>query len=98
MAVKYIKADDVLNCGRDFLAGVLFVEKGSRGGKMQALAEALMKHITRNAPAEDVVAVVRCEKCAKREKKDEYFKCTPCGYRCNENDWYCPAGVRREDE
>lgn len=95
---KYIKVDSVLDGGRDFLAGVLFIEKGRRGGKTQALVEEMLRHIVRTAPAEDVVAVVRCEVCAKREKKDEFFWCKACGYRCNEKNWYCPAGVRRPED
>ena len=95
---KYIKAETLMDSGRDFLAGVLFVERGRRGGKTQALVEEMLRHIVRSAPAEDVVPVVRCEDCGKREKKDEFFWCKPCGYRCNEKDWFCPAGVRRDED
>jgi hypothetical protein len=92
MADKYLKASTVLESGRNFLAGVLFIEKGRRGGKTQAMVEELLRHVIRTAPAEDVVPVVRCGCCTKREKKEEYFWCKACGYRCNDDYWYCPAG------
>lgn len=95
---KYIKADDLMAGARDFLAGVIFVEKGGRSGKIKTLVESMLHHVIRSAPAGDVVPVVRCEKCAKRGKKDEFFWCKPCGYRCNEKDWFCPAGIRRDED
>lgn len=92
---KYINADNLLTGARDFLAGVFFVRKGGRqGGKTQAMAEELVRHVIRSAPAEDVVAVVRCGTCTKREKKEEHHWCRACGYRCNDDDWYCPVGRR----
>lgn len=95
---EYIRKDSVISRGRDFLAGVLFVRKGRSSGKTQEMFVELMNHVVSNTPAEDVVPVVRCEKCAKRGKKDEFFWCKPCGYRCNEKGWFCPAGVRRDGD
>ena len=95
---KYINADNLIGGARDFLAGAFYVGTPGRSGKTKALIEHLIHHVVRTAPAEDVVAVVRCEVCAKREKKDEFFWCKPCGYRCHDETWYCPAGVRRAED
>ena len=89
---KYIKAEDIITGGRDFLAGVLFVEKGGRGGKTKAMLEELLRHVIRTAPPEDVEPVVRCKLCRKREKRDEFYWCRPCGYKCKQEDWYCADG------
>ena len=95
---KYIKADDLMAGARDFLDGVIFVEKGSQSGKMKTLVERMLHHVIRTAPAEDVEPVVRCKVCLKREQKDEFYWCKPCGYRCHDGEWYCPAGVRRAED
>lgn len=95
---KYIKADDLMAGARDFLAGVFYVGMPGRSGKTKALIEHLIRHVIRTAPAEDVVQVVRCKVCAKREKKDEFYWCKPCGYRCHDDEWYCPMGRRAKDE
>ena len=98
MADKYIKASTLLGSGRDFLAGVLFIEKGRRSGKTQAVMEEMLRHVIRSAPAEDVVPVVRCKACAKRKQEDMFYKCAPCGYKCNEGDFYCAEGVVKEGQ
>lgn len=89
---KYIKAEGLLKSGCDFLAGVLFVEKGRREGRTKAMLEELLRHVIRTAPAEDVEPVVRCKLCQRREKRDEFYWCSPCGYKCNREDWYCADG------
>lgn len=96
MAVKYIKAETLMDSGRDFLAGVMFVSRSRGNGKSQQLMIEMLRHIVEAAPDEDVVPVVRCEACGKREKKDEFYWCKACGYRCNEKDWFCPSGVKNE--
>lgn len=94
---KYIKTDDLMAGARDFLAGVIFVEKGSRSGKTKTLVENMLRHVIRTAPAEDVEPVVRCKVCAKREQEDMFYRCAACGYKCNDGEWFCPAGVRRDE-
>ena len=93
---KYINADDFIRGGRDFLAGVLFVEKGRREGKTKAMLEELLRHVIRTAPVADVEPVVRCENCAKRGRREEFYWCRPCGYKCNEGKFYCADGERGE--
>lgn len=98
MADKYIKASTLLGSGRDFLAGVLFIEKGRRSGKTQTVMEEMLRHVIRTAPAEDVVPVVRCKVCAKREQEDMFYHCVPCGYKCNDGEWFCPAGIKGDED
>lgn len=95
---EYIRKDSVISRGRDFIAGVLFVRKGRSSGKTQEMFVELMNHVVSNTPAEDVVPVVRCKVCAKREQEDMFYRCVPCGYKCNDGEWFCPAGVRRDED
>lgn len=39
--------------------------------------------------------LVRCKNCIKREvsKFDGRSYCEPCGYLCDDPEWYCPKGV-----
>lgn len=95
---KYIEAGAVLQSASDFLDGVLFVERGSGSGKLKALVECALNHAIKTVPAEDVEPVIRCKNCGKRDMKDELYWCKPCGYRCHDGEWYCPAGVRRDED
>lgn len=99
---KYINADNLVSSGRYFLQGVFFVQKGGQqSGKTQALVEELLRHVIRTAPAEDVAPVVRCKECAKRTVKVELpavrYWCKACGFRCNDDSWFCPVGRRKSN-
>ena len=66
-----------------------------------AIADPILKATVNNVldglPAVDAVPVVRCKACAKREQEDMFYKCVPCGYKCNDGEWFCPAGIRRDE-
>lgn len=95
---KYIKVDDLMAGAGDYLAGVAFVKMGRGSGKTQLAMIEMLNHLTKTAPAEDVVPVVRCKVCTKREQDDMFYRCVPCGYKCNDGEWFCPAGVRRNGD
>ena len=99
---KYINADDLVAGAQDFLKGVFFVSKGGQqSGKTMALVESLVRHVIQTAPAEDVEPVVRCKDCGRRmvkiTEKETLSWCKACGYRCNDDNWYCPVGRRKNE-
>jgi len=92
---KYITTENLLAGAGDYLAGVAFAKMGRGSGKSQLAMIEMLNHLTKTVPAEDVRPVVPCKICSKREMKDGFYWCKPCGYRCHDENWYCPAGVRR---
>lgn len=96
---KYIKVDNLIGGARDFLSGVLYVRKGRSGGKSLSAVIEIVNRVAELAPAEDVEPVVRCKSCEKRvsRREEKRWWCKPCGYRCNDDEWYCPMGRRAED-
>lgn len=91
---KYIKAENMLRSGQSFIAGVKYISaRGS--GKIGQDLEKFLDFLANNVPAEDVTPFVYCKDCGKREERDGHYWCKACGYRCNEEKWFCPVGVRR---
>ena len=94
---KYISTDNLIASGRDFLAGVKYIR--ARGdGKSTVSMGKILKFLADTVPAEDVTTFVYCKNCGKREKREDRFWCKPCGYRCNDETWFCPVGVRRMED